>query len=107
MRSSTLKGYHLSTEFLREGYAVIFLYRKYSLQPFTRRFMTKARNFLDYLILTEEGQISVQPQYAPNVKEAFKQNQDAKNNNKLLEIPYVSVVGMLGCHRIVHCSGSD
>jgi len=89
------RGSSSAEEFLKSGYAVIFLYRKYSLQPFTRRFMTKARDFLDYLILTEEGQISVQPQYAPNVKEAFKQNQDAKSNQKLLEIPYISVIDYL------------
>ena len=59
--------------FIEEGYAVVFLYRKNSLQPYSRHFLVhQNNNFLDYLC------------YNPNSKSLEIQNLDPTtddNNN--------------------------
>lgn len=57
--------------------------------------MTKARNFLDHLYLSDDEHISVVPKYEKQVKEAFNEYNSAKERNKLLSIPYISVNGMM------------
>mmetsp|Transcript_6244 Transcript_6244/g.10382 ORF Transcript_6244/g.10382 Transcript_6244/m.10382 type:complete len:310 (+) Transcript_6244:79-1008(+) len=89
------RGSSSAEEFVAAGYSVVFLHRKHSLQPYTRRFMTKARNFLDHLCLSEGEHISVVPQYEEQVKAVFEEYNSAMSETKLLCIPYISVTDYL------------
>ena len=63
--------------------------------------MTKARNFLDHLCLSEGEHISVVPQYEEQVKAVFEEYNSAMSETKLLCIPYISVTGLKDC--ILNC----
>jgi hypothetical protein len=40
--------------FIEQGYAVVFLYRRHSLQPYGRHFLQRVDNFLDYIVKNEK-----------------------------------------------------
>lgn len=105
--------------FLLQGYAVIFLHRKNSLEPFSRRFLVHQsdRKFFKCLTLNEQGEVqstrffsvqrrypghiffnadpnypyscTVSPEYQDGVKKLMKQVQEVEPN--LLQIPFVSL----------------
>jgi phosphopantothenate-cysteine ligase len=67
-RGSASAEYFLSND----NYAVIFLYRKYSFEPFSRKFMSRKRDFLEYL-QEDGGGLSVIPNaQSQPLFEAFK-----------------------------------
>jgi phosphopantothenate---cysteine ligase (ATP) len=82
-----------STEyFLKNDYAVIFLFRKNSLQPFSRRFMiSENMNFLDFIQENENGKIQVIDDSTERVKKVLQDSTQVSKNNTLLKIPFVSV----------------
>lgn len=54
---SGLMFYEENRYFLDNGYAVIFLYRSKTLQPFTRHF--SARSLLEALHITDDNQVQI------------------------------------------------
>ena len=90
-----------STEyFLENSYAVIFLYRKKTLQPFERRY--NAVNLLDIIEYADESHKTYkisEKKDPPFTNEAFSKILDdytkAKDKNLLLKIDYINLVEYL------------
>ncbi|KAJ2840871.1 Phosphopantothenate--cysteine ligase cab2 [Coemansia sp. 'formosensis'] len=61
--SAGTRGSSSAEQFLAQGYAVIFLYREHSLQPFNRNYSHNTRGILSYLERTSEGQIRVKREW--------------------------------------------
>lgn len=78
--------------FLEHDYAVIFMHRAKSLEPFTRHFT--GQQFLDMLELHEQGQstnISVKPDSVDVLAPILLKYKRAQDSNKLLYINFTSV----------------
>eukprot|EP01091_Cochliopodium_minus_P003417 TRINITY_DN132_c0_g1_i1.p1 TRINITY_DN132_c0_g1~~TRINITY_DN132_c0_g1_i1.p1 ORF type:complete len:352 (+),score=84.91 TRINITY_DN132_c0_g1_i1:39-1058(+) len=84
-----------STEyFLKKDYAVIFLFRKNSLQPFSRRFMiSENSNFLDYIeeYADNGNRLRVIDTSTERVTKVWRESKEVSNKQTLLKIPFVSV----------------
>ncbi|XP_003488667.1 uncharacterized protein C4B3.18 [Bombus impatiens] len=82
-----------STEyFLENGYAVIFMHRVNSLEPFSRHF--KGQKFLDMLEINEqsgESTITVLPQYRENVIKVLHKYKETLNQDKLLQLTFTTL----------------
>ncbi|XP_033347079.1 uncharacterized protein C4B3.18 isoform X2 [Bombus vosnesenskii] len=82
-----------STEyFLENGYAVIFMHRVNSLEPFSRHF--KGQKILDMLEINEqsgESTITVLPQYRENVIKVLHKYKEILNQDKLLQLTFTTL----------------
>eukprot|EP01027_Heterolobosea_sp_BB2_P019748 GEZU01027797.1.p1 GENE.GEZU01027797.1~~GEZU01027797.1.p1 ORF type:complete len:251 (+),score=53.68 GEZU01027797.1:49-801(+) len=80
-----------STEcFIRRGYAVIFLYKQGSVEPYERHFTGQPQQpLLDLIETTESGELQFKPN--EDLKTAFKEYQQAKANNMLLKVSYTTL----------------
>lgn len=90
--SNGTRGSSSAEYFLKSGYAVIFLYRLKSLEPFTRHFSDI--NILDWFVINndhEDSQIKVDSQYVSTLLPILKNYQEVMSSGKLLSIPYVSL----------------
>eukprot|EP01095_Lingulamoeba_sp_RSL-Kostka_P017682 TRINITY_DN935_c1_g1_i1.p1 TRINITY_DN935_c1_g1~~TRINITY_DN935_c1_g1_i1.p1 ORF type:complete len:330 (+),score=106.48 TRINITY_DN935_c1_g1_i1:55-1044(+) len=96
------RGSSSAEEFLSDGYAVIFLHRRHSLQPYSRKFRIndKTHNFLDFLVCPEieennnnDNNINVQviQDYASKVKDVLKVYNKVKEDNLLLKISFTTI----------------
>eukprot|EP01112_Ceratiomyxa_fruticulosa_P002869 TRINITY_DN1315_c0_g1_i1.p1 TRINITY_DN1315_c0_g1~~TRINITY_DN1315_c0_g1_i1.p1 ORF type:complete len:311 (-),score=45.63 TRINITY_DN1315_c0_g1_i1:151-1083(-) len=77
--------------FLEKGYAVLFLYRKNSLQPFVRHFMIQGHNFFDFLDITESGSACVEKSHAEAATVLLKRYKAVEKNGLLLKVPFQTV----------------
>ncbi|KAG5674004.1 hypothetical protein PVAND_003997 [Polypedilum vanderplanki] len=80
--------------FLDRGYAVIFLFRTKSLEPFTRHF--SGQQFLDMLEIndrehTENPSINVKPDSVDILLPILRKYKEAQESNRLLYINFTSV----------------
>lgn len=68
-----------STEyFLEHGYAVIFLMRRFSLEPFSRHFSHATNCFLNFFDVDESGNgVKVQPEHDRELKNYLKLHHEA------------------------------
>lgn len=92
--SAGTRGATSAEYFLAAGYAVIFLHREFSLQPFSRHYSHSANDcFLDFL--TEEGpdggKVGVRPEYEERMLAVLKRYRKAKDENMLLMLPFVTI----------------
>ncbi|KAK9305089.1 hypothetical protein QLX08_003775 [Tetragonisca angustula] len=82
-----------STEyFLENGYAVIFMYRLNSLEPFSRHF--KGQKLLDMIDVSEQNgksTITVLPQYKEKLMKIFCKYKEALNQDKLLQVTFTTL----------------
>ncbi|XP_072028351.1 phosphopantothenate--cysteine ligase-like [Amphiura filiformis] len=89
--SSGTRGAASAEYFLSEGYAVIFLFRHKSLEPYMRHF--SRHSFLDMLQIDSETDnsqiITVDQTKAPNMLELLKSYQTVKTSKRLLSVEYV------------------
>ncbi|KAJ2725913.1 Phosphopantothenate--cysteine ligase cab2 [Coemansia sp. Benny D115] len=86
------RGSCSAEQFLAIGYAVIFLYREKSLQPFNRHFSDPRRGFLSYLETTPgSGQVRVKPEWVDLVKDNLELYQKYNAENKLLMINFTTL----------------
>ncbi|XP_065074308.1 phosphopantothenate--cysteine ligase [Ochlerotatus camptorhynchus] len=79
--------------FLDQGYAVIFMYRTKSLEPFSRHFT--GQQLLDMLELHEEGMsttITVKPDSVDVLAPILDKYKNAQETNRMLYITFTSVV---------------
>ncbi|KAI8495714.1 hypothetical protein Bbelb_266860 [Branchiostoma belcheri] len=87
------RGSVSAENFLAQGYAVIFLHRLNSLEPFTRHFSRV--NFLDLLSLTTtaEGSADVQvdPQHTARLVRVLQRYQQVKETDTLLSVSFLSL----------------
>mmetsp|Transcript_23014 Transcript_23014/g.57673 ORF Transcript_23014/g.57673 Transcript_23014/m.57673 type:complete len:341 (-) Transcript_23014:57-1079(-) len=83
--------------FLAAGYAVIFLHRKNSLQPFTRHFLVRhsAGDWMDWVheLTDEKGETTIQllPHNVPKVSPLLSKYNETKERNTLLKVTFQSV----------------
>ncbi|XP_043509713.1 phosphopantothenate--cysteine ligase [Frieseomelitta varia] len=83
----------VSTEyFLENGYAVIFMYRLNSLEPFSRHF--KGQKLLDMIDVSEQNgksTITVLPQYKEKLMKIFCKYKETLNQDKLLQVTFTTL----------------
>lgn len=81
----------LSAEcFLKAGYSVIFLYREFSLRPFSQHYSQQP--ILDWLQLDETtGQAVIKPQYQERMKKDIADHRKYVTENRLLEVEFTTV----------------
>ncbi|KAJ8326621.1 Phosphopantothenate--cysteine ligase cab2 [Batrachochytrium dendrobatidis] len=89
--SAGTRGATSAEYFIQAGYAVLFLHRQFSLEPYTRHY-THAKNcFLDFLTADPDGHLRVVDQHQSEIASALVKYQDANKNCKLLKIGFVTV----------------
>eukprot|EP00741_Cyanophora_paradoxa_P004292 tig00000792_g4166.t1 len=89
--SAGTRGAASAEEFLRAGYAVIFLHRRHSLAPFSRHLAHTAHSLLDSLVFEADGSVGVSPSELPCVERVLKEYTEVKRAGTLLPLPYTSV----------------
>ncbi|KAL6268819.1 hypothetical protein P5V15_001943 [Pogonomyrmex californicus] len=89
--SAGTRGSVSAEYFLEHGYAVIFMYRIKSLEPFSRHFM--GQKFLDLLQLSdnENPVITVLPEYTQKVAIVLRKYREAFDQNKLLQLTFTTL----------------
>lgn len=91
--SAGTRGAASAEYFLEHDYAVIFMHRSKSLEPFTRHFT--GQQFFDMLDLNESGPsttIVVKPDSVDVLSPILDQYKQARDTNRLLYITFTSVV---------------
>lgn len=81
-----------STEyFIKNGYAVIFLHRQFSLLPFSRHYSHTTNCFLDYLDEDADGTVVVSKEYQTEMKQVLREYKRACDDNLMLFVPFTTV----------------
>eukprot|EP00698_Gefionella_okellyi_P003318 TRINITY_DN13090_c0_g1_i1.p1 TRINITY_DN13090_c0_g1~~TRINITY_DN13090_c0_g1_i1.p1 ORF type:complete len:345 (+),score=63.65 TRINITY_DN13090_c0_g1_i1:43-1035(+) len=88
-----------STEyFLELGYAVIFLHRRFSLEPFSRQFTPAAHNWLDFLTPDKAGDPSLKVEAGRLGEQLFacwRRYSDVQQEGLLLRVSFVTLADYL------------
>ena len=92
--SAGTRGATSAEYFLQNGYAVIFLHRQFSLLPYSRHYSHNTRSFLDYM-KEEDGRVVVDQQHQEQMLHVLRQYNEAKRDNKLLILSYVTITEYL------------
>lgn len=92
--SAGTRGATSAEYFLQNGYAVIFLHRQFSLLPYSRHYSHNTRSFLDYM-KEEDGRVIVDQQHQEQMLRVLRQYNEAKRDNKLLILSYVTITEYL------------
>ncbi|CAH1758364.1 2416_t:CDS:2 [Entrophospora sp. SA101] len=79
----------------RADYAVIFMHRQSSLQPYSRHYTRTSNNFLDLFKLKDDGSVSVNDQDQQKMKIILEKYQKFKQEETLLFIDFVTVTDYL------------
>ncbi|KZZ91603.1 phosphopantothenate-cysteine ligase [Ascosphaera apis ARSEF 7405] len=108
--SAGTRGATSAEHFLREGYAVIFLHRQFSLLPFSRHYSHSTNCFLDFMVEDDApprsspehdvanpdyGAIVVKREYQEHMRTVLREYKHAKENEMLLLLPFVTVTDYL------------
>ncbi|KAH6918020.1 phosphopantothenate-cysteine ligase [Coprinopsis sp. MPI-PUGE-AT-0042] len=105
--SAGTRGATSAEYFLKAGYAVIFMHRQFSLQPFSRHYSHSTNPFLDFLQIDdrEEGQstprISVAPEKRTHLLEVLSMYKDVHNEGRMQTLTFVTVNDYLWLLRAV------
>ncbi|KAJ2714768.1 Phosphopantothenate--cysteine ligase cab2 [Coemansia spiralis] len=93
--SAGTRGSSSAEQFLEAGYAVLFLYREHSLQPFNRHYSHGAEGLLDYLQSdsSSNGGISVKPEYAARVLRDLVRYE--RHKAQLLQVTFTTLADYL------------
>jgi len=110
--SAGTRGATSAEYFLRSGYAVIFLHRQFSLQPFSRHYSHSTNPFLDFLDISDEASPSsaeamdnnckaasstrspnvvVRPEGRDFLSQVLRARQEALRNNMLHTLTFVTI----------------
>ncbi|OSS46057.1 hypothetical protein B5807_08237 [Epicoccum nigrum] len=92
--SAGTRGATSAEYFLQNGYAVIFLHRQFSLLPYSRHYSHNTRSFLDYM-REEDGRVTVDQEHQDQMLQVLRQYNEAKRDNKLLILSYVTITEYL------------
>ncbi|KAL2719158.1 phosphopantothenate--cysteine ligase [Vespula squamosa] len=87
--SAGFRGSASAEYFLENGYAVIFMYRLKSLEPFTRHFI--GHKILDMLNITEDADkciVTVAPEHTDKVAMVLRKYKETLQQNKLIQISF-------------------
>ncbi|KAI8062741.1 DNA/pantothenate metabolism flavoprotein [Gongronella butleri] len=89
--SNGTRGACSAEYFLKAGYAVVFMHRQFSLQPFQRHFVPHpSMGFLDYLESRQDG-VHVNATHEQQVAAVLAEYQEAKQSNRLLLLDFVTL----------------
>lgn len=97
--SAGTRGATSAEYFLSAGYAVIFLHREFSLQPYSRHYTHAKDCFLDFLDEDDEasggngggGRVVVGKQDQSRILGVLREYKKAKSSNMLLMLPFVTI----------------
>jgi phosphopantothenate-cysteine ligase len=92
--SAGTRGATSAEYFLENGYAVIFLHRQFSLLPYSRHYSHNTRSFLDFM-QEENGKVVVDSQHQDEMLRVLRQYTQAKRENKLLILSFVTITEYL------------
>ncbi|RPD63706.1 phosphopantothenate-cysteine ligase [Lentinus tigrinus ALCF2SS1-6] len=108
--SAGTRGATSAEYFLKAGYAVIFMHRQFSLQPFSRHYSHSTHPFLDFLEIDESSQsatsassprITVRPSEEPQLVEVLSTYKAVHRAGTLLTLNFVTVNDYLWLLRAV------
>ncbi len=86
--------------FLKAGYAVIFMHRQFSLQPFSRHYSHSTHPFLDFLD-HDSSEISVKPSERPQLLSVLSAYKEVQKSGTLHTLTFVTVDDYLWLLRAV------
>ncbi|XP_072756674.1 phosphopantothenate--cysteine ligase [Anoplolepis gracilipes] len=91
--SAGTRGSVSAEYFLEHGYAVIFMYRVKSLEPFSRHFT--GQKFLDLLQISDNNEetpvITISPEYTQKVAIVLRKYKEAFDKKKLLQLTFTTL----------------
>ncbi|KAL4245483.1 PPC synthetase family protein [Abortiporus biennis] len=103
--SAGTRGATSAEYFLKAGYAVIFMHRQFSLQPFSRHYSHSTHPFLDFLDVSPEDtdghEVSVTASERPQLLEVLTAYKDAHQQGTLHTLTFVTVNDYLWLLRAV------
>ncbi|XP_057767538.1 phosphopantothenate--cysteine ligase 2-like [Salvia miltiorrhiza] len=103
--SSGHRGATSAEYFLRAGYAVVFLYREGTYQPFCRSLPNNP--LLECLEVTKESNITVRPPYDQTVKKAISNSHVAISCGTLLKLSFTTIFEYLQNLQLIASSMSS
>ncbi len=90
--SAGTRGATSAEYFLSAGYAVIFLHREFSLQPFSRHYTHAKDCFLDFLDEDAgDGRVSVRAKDQARIRDVLREYKRARRADMLLMLPFVTI----------------
>ncbi|KAK2053142.1 DNA/pantothenate metabolism flavoprotein [Colletotrichum caudatum] len=93
--SAGTRGATSAEYFLEAGYAVIFLHRQFSLQPYSRHYSHATDCFLDFLAEGDDGTVVANPEHQERMRAVLRKYTAAKRNNMLLMLPFTTITDYL------------
>ncbi|KAH9941823.1 phosphopantothenate-cysteine ligase [Epithele typhae] len=101
--SAGTRGATSAEYFLKAGYAVIFMHRQFSLQPFSRHYSHSTHPFLDFLDIEDasSAEIAVRPGERPQLLRVLAAYKEVQRAGKLLTLTFVTVNDYLWLLRAV------
>ncbi|EXJ92560.1 hypothetical protein A1O3_01112 [Capronia epimyces CBS 606.96] len=93
--SAGTRGATSAEYFLQQGYAVIFLHRRFSLLPYSRHYSHSTNCFLDFMNESDDGRVVVRTEYQDEMRKVLQQYHHAKDNRLLLVLPFTTVTEYL------------
>ncbi|KAF9178124.1 hypothetical protein BGZ51_007123 [Haplosporangium sp. Z 767] len=88
--SAGTRGATSAEYFLEEGYAVIFMHRQFSLQPFSRHYSHARNCFLEFMEADDQG-IHVMPPYVERMRTVLGKYRKTQQAGTLLTLDFVTV----------------
>ncbi|KAK2075253.1 hypothetical protein P8C59_009396 [Phyllachora maydis] len=93
--SAGTRGATSAEYFLEAGYAVVFLHRQFSLQPYSRHYTHATNCFLDFLDKGSDGSVVARPEYADKMVDVLHKYSKARDSNTLLTLPFLTITDYL------------
>ncbi|XP_010245876.1 PREDICTED: phosphopantothenate--cysteine ligase 2-like [Nelumbo nucifera] len=100
--SSGHRGAASTEYFVKAGYAVVFLHRRGTCQPYCRSL--PENSLLECFELTEESSVQVRQSHSEAVKRAIRHHHTATEKGLLLKLPFTSIFEYLQILRMVAIS---
>ncbi|RKO92376.1 DNA/pantothenate metabolism flavo protein, partial [Blyttiomyces helicus] len=89
--SAGTRGATSAEYFIEAGYAVVFMHRQFSLQPFSRHYTHSRNCFLDFMEEDGVGGLRVIPKYSEHMRKVFAKYEKAKRDHLLLMVDFLTV----------------
>lgn len=89
--SAGTRGATSAEYFLESDYAVIFLHRQFSLQPYSRHYSHATNCFLDFLGEGSDGSVVANEEYREKMLSVLRKYNSAKKENRLLTLPFTTI----------------
>ncbi|KAG1442397.1 hypothetical protein G6F56_011077 [Rhizopus delemar] len=89
--SNGTRGATSAEYFLEAGYAVIFMHRQNSIQPYNRHYTHNNVGIMEYLESKEDGTVQVRPEYAAKMSQILLKYEAVKRENRILMLDFVTL----------------